>query len=137
MQKHKANRLVSIFSIFLITLVTITACGTKKQTISQGKTISQSSISQLAVGMTKSQTRIVLGSPAIIDNFSENTWVYFYSKTEINSRDTENAGKLILTFEKDILRKISGGKGIVFKQEIDRGGSIITEPTVKKRGIFN
>jgi len=137
MKKQKASRLISSFSIVILIMLSISACGTKKQYISQGKTISPDSVSQLAIGMTKPQTRIILGSPAIIDNFSGNTWVYYYSKTTINSNKPEKDGKLSLAFENGLLSSISGGEGIVFKKEIGKGGTVITEPTAKKKGIFN
>jgi len=107
MKKQTTSRLISSFSIAILIMLSITGCGTKKQYISQGKTISPDSISQLSIGMSKPQTRIVLGSPAIIDNFSGNTWIYYYSRATINSNKPEKNGKLSLTFENGLLSDIS------------------------------
>jgi len=137
MQIHKANRLISIFSIFIITLIAITACGTKKQIISQGKTIDTESVSQIQKGMSKEQIRIVLGSPSIIDSFTGNTWIYYYSKSNINENDADKKGKLVLGFTQNQLTEVSGGSGIIVNKEVEKGGTVITKPTLKERGIFN
>jgi len=125
-----------LLSAFALSTIVLSACGTKKQTVSQGQTIDTQSVSQIKRGMSKDQIRIILGSPSIIDNFSGNTWIYYYSKSDINKSSSKNNGKLVLVFTQEQLQTMSNGDGIVFDKEIGRGGSIITQPTAKKKGIF-
>jgi len=126
-----------LLSALIFSAITLSACGTKKQTISQGKTIDTESAAQIQKGMSKDQVRIVLGSPSIIDSFKGNTWIYYYSKSNINENDANKKGKLVLGFTQGQLTNISGGKGIIVDKEVGKGGTIITKPTIKERGIFN
>jgi len=118
-------------------MFSLSACGSKPQLVSQGKLISAESIAQLQLGMTKQQTQITLGSPVIIDRFSPNTWIYYFSQGKITDKNPSRTGKLVLKFQNDQLAQIAENDSIVSNKSIQRGGTIITEPTQKKRGIFN
>lgn len=115
------------------------ACSIKNQKIVQGKLIDPSFLAQVKTGMTTEQVKIILGSPAIIDVFTPNKWVYYYSKTNLAKNQPKELGKLILVFNNLSLKQIIGGENLASEKSTDhlRKNTIITKPTQKKRGIFN
>jgi len=61
---------------------------------------------KLKPGMTKSQVKFVLGTPLIQDSFHKQRWDYLYiMRTEGKLTDKRH---IILNFEKDLLRSITG-----------------------------
>lgn len=53
--------------------------GVHKIYVQQGHVLNQEMIDDLAVGMTKSQVRFVLGTPLLADAFNDDRWDYYYS----------------------------------------------------------
>lgn len=128
----------SLFTLFSI-LLFISGCSIQKQNIVQGRLIDPTYLEQLELGMSKEQVRITLGSPALIDTFSPNQWVYYHSKTRIDKDTPQEVGTLVLNFNDQILSKITSNEKIIAKKTDKNiyGNTIITESTQKKRGIFN
>lgn len=52
--------------------------GVYKIDINQGNFITQEMVEKLKVGQTKSQVRVVLGTPLVADAFHANRWDYVY-----------------------------------------------------------
>ena len=127
--------------IFLIsTFLFISACSSmNSETVLQGKTISAENIDQLEIGMSTEKVRLILGSPSLIETFDSNQWIYFFSKAEISEKELQEQGNLRLYFNNRQLVKIEQNGDLVRVDDKinQRGGTIITEPTQKKRGIFN
>lgn len=136
--KKVMKKLLHLPSLLLI-LSLFTACGVKSQVVTQGQTIDSDSVSQIQVGMTKEQVRLVLGSPALIDTFDSNQWTYYFSEAGINKKKVAKQGSIRLTFKNKTLEKIINDGSLVVKSSDANleGGTIITKPTQKKRGIFN
>ncbi len=132
------NRL-PIVLFFSLLLAVLTGCSVQKQIVTQGKTIDSESINQLKLGMDRAQVRLILGSPAIIDTFDSNQWIYYFSRARITKNKASKTGNVTLTFKDNALEKIVNDGSLVVKSSDEnlQGGTVITKPTQKKRGIFN
>ena len=78
--------------------------GVHKVEVEQGNIITRDMVSQLEMGMTKSQVRYVMGTPMIADSFHQDRWDYFYS-TKIG-RDLKERQGVVVYFENDQLVRI-------------------------------
>ncbi len=130
---------LSCHLLVAFSFVILAGCGVKKQIITQGKTIDSESISQLKEGMTQDQVRLILGSPSLIDTFDSNQWTYYFSEAAINKKTVAKQGRIQLVFKNQTLEKIINDGSLVVKSSDANleGGTVITKPTQKKRGIFN
>lgn len=63
--------------LLLLFAVASTGC-VYRASISQGNLIEQDDLDQVAVGMTRSQIRFLLGTPMIDDPFHADRWDYVY-----------------------------------------------------------
>ena len=109
----------------------------------QGKRISNNELAQVTLGMTKEEVQTALGTPLITDIFTNNRWEYFYLKDDI-SENKITQKTATLTFANNQLISITGD---VDMAQVDAaranpeaqstGGTIITKPTQKKKGIFS
>jgi len=77
--------------------------GVYKIDINQGNFVTQDSVEKLKVGQTKSQVRLILGTPLIADAFHANRWDYVY-RFESGGRVLEES-KLMVLFQDDKLAK--------------------------------
>jgi len=74
--------------------------------IPQGNIVEQEMVDQLQPGMTKRQVRYVMGTPLLVDTFTENRWDYIYSIERRTERRTQQ--RLTLYFDGDVLTTIEG-----------------------------
>lgn len=94
-------RRFAITSLFL----TLTACssfefpGAYKLPIDQGNIITGEMVSQLDVGMSRSQVEYILGSPLIRDTFSPNRWDYLFTLDDRENKVERH--QLTVFFEND------------------------------------
>lgn len=109
----------------------------------QGNQIGNNQLAQIAVGMTKEEVQTILGSPLIQDMLTNNRWDYFYLKDDV-SENTITHKTITLNFSNNQLTSISGDVDIakveaakITPEEQSTGGTIITKPTQKKKGIFS
>lgn len=125
-------------SILVTLFLLLTAC-VKQPVINQGQTIDSDSISKIRKGMSQEQIRLILGSPALIDIFDSNQWTYYYSNAKINQKRITEQGNIQLIFNDNALERIINNGNLVVKSDDAnlQGGTVITKPTQKKRGIFN
>lgn len=67
-------------TVILLSLILISATSgcVYRATISQGNLIKQEDLDQVALDMTRSQVRFLLGTPLIDDPFHANRWDYVY-----------------------------------------------------------
>jgi len=127
-------------SILLFALFFLNACsGLQQESIIQGQTITQETINQLELGMSQDQVRLILGSPSLIDIFDSSQWIYYFSEAQINKTTLKKQGNLRIYFKERLLEKVEKNGFVVIESSLEnnKGGTIITEPTQKKRGIFN
>lgn len=111
-----------------------------KLEIQQGNVVTSKMLLQLRPGMTRSQVRYIMGTPLIKDSFHSDRWDYFYQMRQ-RGRVVEQR-RVILSFNKDLLAKVSGDvvakEGDVNAGEgKDKGIRVLNpNPVVEKGGFF-
>jgi len=80
--------------------------GVYKIDVNQGNFVTQDAVEKLKVGQTKSQVRIILGTPMVADAFHANRWDYVY-RFESGGRLLEERSFMVL-FQDDKLAKWEG-----------------------------
>ena len=123
-------RLVIILSIFLM------SCSIEnsipdflpkiyKLDIKQGNEIDSEMLLKLKPAMTMSQVKFVLGTPLILDSFHKQRWDYLY----VLRRDGKIIEKrhVIINFEKDLLKNITGEVVPENKNRTKRGKGLVAE----------
>lgn len=111
--------------------------------VQQGNIINNSDLSEIRLGMSKQEVLYILGTPLVIDPFNESRWEYYYSK--LNKRNKQTDTRVIsVVFEGDNLSNIMGDVDITNIEKLEpstedkqHGGTIITKPTQKEKGLFN
>ena len=73
--------------------------------ISQGNLLEQADIEQVAIGMTQSQVRFLLGTPMIDDPFRRDRWDYVYY-LKIGRRDASFKRWISIEFEEGVVAQI-------------------------------
>jgi outer membrane protein assembly factor BamE len=72
------RRYVAAFCCLVAGCSWVPTWGVYKIDINQGNFITQDLVDKLKVGQTKSQVRLVLGTPLVADAFHANRWDYVY-----------------------------------------------------------
>ncbi|MBL4674029.1 MAG: outer membrane protein assembly factor BamE [Arenicella sp.] len=111
--------------------------------VQQGNIINNSNLREIRYGMNKQEVLFILGTPMVIDPFNEQRWDYFYSNR--NRRKGETAQRLITAiFDGDKLIELNGDVDLSNVQNLEpstedkqHGGTVITKPTQKEKGLFN
>jgi outer membrane protein assembly factor BamE len=111
--------------------------------VQQGNIINNSNLSEIRYGMSKQEVLFILGTPMVIDPFNEQRWDYFYSNR--NQHKNETAQRLITAiFDGDKLIDLNGDVDLSNVQNLEpstedkqHGGTVITKPTQKEKGLFN
>ena len=80
--------------------------GVYKIDVNQGNFVTQDAVEKLKVGQTKSQVRLILGTPLIADAFHGNRWDYVY-RFERQGRTLEER-KFLVEFKDDKLERWGG-----------------------------
>ena len=100
--------LQSLSVCVLLVAITLTAC-VYKLDIQQGNIVEREKIAQLKLGMSKRQVRFILGTPLVVDTFSQDRWDYYYSIRDYSPDNSEGAfhqERLTLFFNNDQLVNI-------------------------------
>src|SRR6478672_9103806 len=125
--------------LLLAALLALSACsyiphfGVYKLDINQGNFITQDMVEKLRPGMTKSQVRLVLGTPLVIDVFHADRWDYVYHKAASGKVDEQR--RFSVYFEKDTLSRWEGDQappGVTYKASTS--GTAPTAP--EEKGFF-
>lgn len=111
--------------------------------VQQGNIINNSDLREIRYGMTKQEILFILGTPMVIDPFNEQRWDYFYSNR--NPRKGQTDQRLITAiFDGQKLVQLAGDIDLSNVQALEpstedrqHGGTVITEPTQKVKGLFN
>ena len=86
----------------------VSGCGILyKQPIYQGNLIEKTNADQLAVGQSKQQVMVLLGTPSIADPFHEQRWDYTTTE-RTNRRGTTHIKTFTVFFEGDALARWEG-----------------------------
>jgi outer membrane protein assembly factor BamE len=96
--------------LIIIAALSLSACSSWvfRYDIAQGNYLDQKSINKLQVGMTKEQVKFILGSPVVIDAFSNDTWNYVYTLKSGRDAKYNQKKHFILEFSKNLLISASG-----------------------------
>lgn len=73
--------------------------------VQQGNLLEDKDIEAVKVGMTRSQVRFLLGTPAVADSFNQDRWDYIYYFRKGRAREADRAW-LIVYFEDDRVREM-------------------------------
>ena len=136
-------RLLRSFTL-ITSAVFISACVSKFQPdVIQGNRISNNELSTVSIGMTKEEVQTALGNPLITDMFTNNRWDYFYLKDDVSKKQLSQK-TITLNFTENRLVSITGDVDLerIFATRTtpetqSTGGTIVTKPTQKKKGIFS
>ena len=85
-------------------ILTSPAC-VYRANISQGNLLEQADIEQVAIGMTPSQVRFLLGTPMIDDPFRRDRWDYVYY-LKIGRKDASFKRWISIEFEDGVVSAI-------------------------------
>jgi outer membrane protein assembly factor BamE len=103
---YKARRFVSALALsatLLVSGLALPGC-VYRMAIQQGNFLEERAITQLQVGMTRSQVRYLLGTPMVPDAFDRDRWDYLYylKKGRVRKPDQRH---LIVYFQEDKVSK--------------------------------
>jgi len=100
-----------LFRVITLSLcLSISACSSwvYKLDMPQGNYLTQKDIDKLQLNMTKEQVKFVLGSPVIVDSFSDNKWEYVYRLKSGKSESKNVRKQFTVFFENERLVNASG-----------------------------
>lgn len=123
--------------------ISITACLKPYQpNVTQGNKLNNGELAQLRQGMSKREVMYILGTPLVSDPFLQARWDYYYSDLDRQKKKTSTR-VITVIFKDDLLEKLEGDVMLEelatlepSTEDIQHGGSIITKPTQKKKGLF-
>jgi outer membrane protein assembly factor BamE len=98
-----------LMAVAIVAVIAIAGCawaptwGVYKIDVNQGNYVTQEGVEKLRVGQTKSQVRLLLGTPLVSDAFHANRWDYVY-RYETSGRLREEH-RLTVLFEDDKVTK--------------------------------
>ncbi|WP_439239793.1 outer membrane protein assembly factor BamE [Lonepinella sp. BR2474] len=118
-------QLKSITAVIVLAL-SVSACSTVNKIVyridvPQGNYLESSTVQKVQAGMTKEQVQYLLGTPVLIDPFSNNTWYYVYLQQ--HSYEDPVQHNFIVNFD---------SKGIVTSTDLDK-----PLPDVEKQEVNN
>ena len=143
--KQNTTMMASLLkTVLLMTVIgSLSACIRPYQPdIQQGNIINNSDLRQIEAGMSKQEVLFILGTPMVIDPFNESRWDYYYSRK--NQRKGETTTRLItVMFDDDKLINLRGDVDLInvsglepSAEDIQHGGTFITRPTQREKGIL-
>ncbi len=91
-------------SVIVLTAFAVTAC-VYRIDIQQGNLLKDEDISQVEVGMTRSQVQFLLGTPMVADSFHRDRWDYAYYLRRGRSHDLDRRW-VVVRFENDRVASI-------------------------------
>jgi len=86
--------------------------------VEQGNVITLEQKEQLQLGMSRRETRFILGSPLVKDPFHANRWDYVYSLLD-GDTGTIDQNRLSLFFEDDLLIDIRHDPGDITTRKVN------------------
>lgn len=91
-------------SLLLVAALLLAACAPYKMDIRQGNLVAPEAREKLKIGMTRSQVRVLLGSPLVADSFHPDRWDYVYA-LEHGKKQVESQ-RMTVYFQGDKLTRI-------------------------------
>lgn len=136
---HQNCRTLSIGLLIVI----LSACIRPYQPdLQQGNILNNSEIREIRHGMSKQEVLYILGTPLVADPFVQDRWDYYYSMKDGQTLQTQQ--RLITAiFEDGKLVSLSGDAELTKVQGLElspedkhTGGTVITKPTQKPKGVL-
>lgn len=90
----------------LLLIAALTGC-VYKIDVQQGNLVTQDVVDKLKPGMTKSEVKMLLGTPLLNDVFHQNEWDYYFSNSR-RGRVASQPSRLTVKFKDDKLAAIEG-----------------------------
>jgi len=100
---HTLTVLLLLLGVAMLT-APVTGC-VYRVDVQQGNLLEEKEIEAVKVGMTRSQVRFLLGTPAVADPFQEDRWDYIYYFRKGRARTADRAW-LIVYFDGDRVREV-------------------------------
>jgi outer membrane protein assembly factor BamE len=101
---HYFSKSVLKISVLVTTIILSASC-VYRMDIQQGNLLDESSIEQVALGMTRTQVSFLLGTPMISDSFHHDRWDYTYYFQSGRSKDIDRRW-FIVFFQGDEVTRI-------------------------------
>ncbi|MGY0398894.1 MAG: outer membrane protein assembly factor BamE [Ostreibacterium sp.] len=105
--------MMNICNLVLLTSLTLSAIACNsipyRIDVDQGNVIDQQMLSQVQIGMSKSQVQQVLGNPLLIDTFHQDRWDYIQYYKSGHTQKIQQ-GAVSLFFTKTLLSRIQADK---------------------------
>ena len=81
--------------------------------VQQGNMLDDTQVSQLQVGMTRSQVLYLLGTPMVPPGFDNDRWDYYHYRDNGrgNGRDMRETRRLVVWFRNDMVERFENSKG--------------------------
>lgn len=81
--------------------------------VQQGNMLDDSQVSQLQVGMTRSQVLYLLGTPMVPPGFDNDRWDYYHYRDNGrgNGRDMRETRRLVVWFRDDVVERFENSTG--------------------------
>jgi len=143
LNQRSLKNLASLFLVASIMLLTSGCIRPYQPDIQQGNILNNNDLREIRYGMSKQEVLFILGTPMVIDPFNEARWDYYYSKIDMRKKQTTT--RLITAlFEGDQLVALQGDVDLSNVQTLEastedkqHGGTVITKPTQKEKGLLN
>lgn len=125
-------QLKSLLTIAMLAL-TVTACSSVSKVVyridvPQGNYLEATTVEQVKVGMNAQQVQYLLGTPALIDPFSNNTWYYVFLIQK--SYNTPEQHTFVVNFDqRGIVTDVNLDKALPTTGTTEVNNTIIEAPT--------
>ncbi|EGY32440.1 outer membrane protein assembly factor BamE [Aggregatibacter actinomycetemcomitans] len=121
----------------LIFALSVTACSTVNKVVyridvPQGNYLEASKVTQLKTGMTAQQVQYLLGTPVLIDPYSNHTWYYVYLQQK--AYETPEQHTLVVHFDQnDTVSNFDLDKPLPNDGKVEVNNTIITAPDAQAK----
>ncbi|PJG83934.1 outer membrane protein assembly factor BamE [Caviibacterium pharyngocola] len=116
-------------AVAVVFALSLTACSTVNKIVyridvPQGNYLEASKVSQVKVGMNAQQVQYLLGTPVLVDPFSNNTWYYVFLNQK--AYETPEQHTFVVNFD---------SRGIVTSADLDKPLPDVEKPEVNNAVI--
>ncbi|HBO39571.1 MAG TPA: outer membrane protein assembly factor BamE [Pasteurellaceae bacterium] len=121
----------------LILAFGITACSSVNKVVyridvPQGNYLEASTVAKVQPGMNTTQVQYLLGTPVLIDPFSNNTWYYVYLQ-QYSYKDPEQHTFVVTFNQQGIVTDIHLDKPLPDNSKVEINNAIIDAPQPKEK----
>src|SRR5688572_16744107 len=105
-------RILNPTRLALLALLALCSGCLYRMEVQQGNMLDDSQVSQLQVGMTRSQVLYLLGTPMVPPGFDNDRWDYYHYRDNGrgNGRDMRETRRLVVWFRNDMVERFENSK---------------------------